>query len=309
MTFLLTFLLSLIGTKIAIPLLRALRVMDNPNARSNHKAPVPRGGGVALVISSLIFLGLAGIDLKIILTGVMLAIISFIDDMRGLSARIRLLAQLLAVILAISSLHIRIFPEFIPLFIEWGFVALAWIWFINLTNFMDGIDGITSMQVVMMCIGISLVNVDLGNYALIIVAATLGFFYFNRPPAKVFMGDVGSVTLGFLMGYLLLSLAANGAWASALIIPAYYLSDATITLVKRVLKGEKVWQAHSQHAYQQAVRNGQSHAQVVGKITLLNAVLLALAVIANINLPFAIASVVLAYMASFCFIRRLTQTP
>jgi UDP-N-acetylmuramyl pentapeptide phosphotransferase/UDP-N-acetylglucosamine-1-phosphate transferase len=102
----------------------------------------------------------------------------------------------------------------------------------------------------------------------------------NWAPAKLFLGDVGSVPLGYLLGWLLLIAAINGAWAPALILPLYYLADATITLLKRAVRGAKVWQAHREHFYQRAVRGGASHARVAGLVLTCNAVLIVLAVLA-----------------------------
>jgi UDP-N-acetylmuramyl pentapeptide phosphotransferase/UDP-N-acetylglucosamine-1-phosphate transferase len=141
----------------------------------------------------------------------------------------------------------------------------------------------------------------------IVAAAALGFYGFNRSPAKLFMGDVGSITLGFLTGYLLLELAIGGQWTSALILPAYYLSDATTTLCKRLWRGEKVWQAHSQHAYQQAVRAGFSHSEVVNKISGLNMVLVVLAMAATVSMMADVAMLVLAYGLTACLIRHFNH--
>jgi len=117
---------------------------------------------------------------------------------------------------------------------------------------------------------------DLG---LTLAAAALGFLVWNWPPAKIFLGDVGSVPLGFLLGWLLLKLAAGGDWAAALILPLYYLADATITLARRAIRGERVWRAHRQHYYQRAVQGGRSHARVSAGIGATNLMLVALAVL------------------------------
>ena len=117
-------------------------------------------------------------------------------------------------------------------------------------------------------------------FALLIVAACAGFVVWNWHPAKIFLGDIGSVPLGFLLGWLLLALAARGPWEAALILPLYYLADATLTLLRRGARGEKVWQAHREHFYQQAVQNGRSHARVSLAIAGANAGLLLLALLA-----------------------------
>jgi UDP-N-acetylmuramyl pentapeptide phosphotransferase/UDP-N-acetylglucosamine-1-phosphate transferase len=113
--------------------------------------------------------------------------------------------------------------------------------------------------------------------AVVMVAAALGFLVWNWHPAKIFLGDSGSVPLGYLLGWLLLSAASHGHWAAALILPAYYLTDASITLVRRALRGERLWEAHRQHFYQKAVQGGAGHARVASLILLANAILVLLA--------------------------------
>jgi UDP-N-acetylmuramyl pentapeptide phosphotransferase/UDP-N-acetylglucosamine-1-phosphate transferase len=171
--------------------------------------------------------------------------------------------------------------------------GLAWIWFINLFNFMDGIDGIAGVEAA--CIGAGLFVVlqglgspaGLGLIALATAGAALGFLWWNWQPARIFLGDVGSVPLGYLLGWLLLSAAAAGAWAPALILPLYYLADASLTLVRRLLRGERIWHAHRQHAYQRAVQGGMSHAQTVRIIAAGNLALIGLAVVAGGGWPMA----------------------
>lgn len=297
---------------MALALLRRFAVMDTPNARSNHKVPVPRGGGVAMVVSALLVLACYGVDRHVIMAAALLAAVSLADDIKGLPVHWRLSVQLIAVLFALSGLHVRLFPGLMPELIEWGIIIAGWIWFINLTNFMDGIDGITSMQTISVMVGICLlVSVEptlpawLAASAGIIAAATLGFYWFNRMPAKLFMGDVGSVTLGFLTFFLLLGLAAHSAFIPALILPAYYVSDATVTLARRLVRGEKVWQAHSEHAYQQAVRKGLSHSQVVCRISGLNMLLIILSLCATHSAVAAILMLIIAYAVTACMIRHL----
>ncbi len=303
---------SAVGTWLILPVLKR-HVMDMPNARSNHKEPVPRGGGIAMISAALIGLIAAGIPLSVVAAAVLLVAVSFADDMRDMPVGVRLLAQVVAVSLAVHTLPGRIFPA-VPQMLEWVIVAPAWIWFINLTNFMDGIDGISAMQAIMIAAGIWLLHrlspcmsPELALEAGVMAAAALGFYLFNRSPAKIFLGDVGSIPLGFLMGYLLLSLAAQGYLLSALILPAYYLSDATLTLARRLLRGQKVWQAHSEHAYQQAARRGLTHSQVVARITWLNLVLIALAMCAALSMMAGVLSLIAAYGLTFWLIRYFTH--
>ena len=162
--------------------------------------------------------------------------------------------------------------------------CLPGVWFINLYNFMDGIDGITGVETAAIGLGVALLALvgatpDLAAAAAI-AAAGLGFLVWNWHPARIFMGDAGSVPLGFLLGWLLLALAARGAWAPALILPGYYLADATLTLIARTLAGERIWQAHRRHFYQRAVRGGASHAAVVLRVAAADILLIVLAVAA-----------------------------
>ncbi len=306
---------SLAGTAVAIPMLKRAQVLDMPSARSNHAAPTPRGGGAAMVLSALLFCVAAGLSLAVALAAALLAAVSFADDLRPLPASVRLLAQALAVTGALyaSPPHML---QGLPASLEVILVALAWIWYMNLTNFMDGIDGITAVETMSVGLGIALLGVAkpelppvLAHAALVIAAAAFGFYAFNRAPAKVFMGDVGSVTLGFLLGYLLLGLAARGLWPAALILPAYYLCDATFTLLKRLLRREPVWQAHSQHAYQQAVRKGMGHAAVVGRIALLNAALVVLALVSCRSMMAGMLALATAYFLTACLLYRFHALP
>ncbi len=275
--------------------LRHADVLDRPNERSSHIAPTPRGGGIAILVAG--FLGVAVTGLSIpwpIIAGIAwLAIISVLDDLRGVSIIIRLLAQAAIVTVCLTSVGGFIANIGVVLFVG---VVVVWIWFINLYNFMDGIDGITGVETISICLGMALVMHVSGHapvdsrLPLIIAAATAGFMFWNWHPAKIFMGDVGSIPLGFIVGWMLLELAAAGQWAAALILPAYYLADATITLVHRGLRGEKVWRAHKEHFYQRAHQRGLSHADVSLRILFANALLIGLAIVASLGHPiFALA--------------------
>jgi len=151
---------------------------------------------------------------------------------------------------------------------------------------MDGIDGIAGVEAIGIGIGIYAIGVVFmpaaAGYgqALAVAAAMAGFLLWNWHPARIFLGDVGSIPLGFLLGWLLLDLAARGLWQAALILPLYYLADASLTLVRRLLRGAVIWRAHREHCYQIAVQRGRSHATVARAIALANAVLVGLAFIA-----------------------------
>ncbi len=304
------FLVSLGGTRLALWLLRRHQVMDKPNARSNHTLPTPRGGGVAVIaamISGAAVLWLLGYDIQPgipLLYGIaLLTPISFYDDIKGASIRWRFLCQLLAVSITLSLFPLPglLFGGALPAFLERVIAALGLLWFINLYNFMDGIDGITGSETAAISIGVALVALAAGLpsflslYPLIIVASILGFLVWNWHPARIFIGDVGSVTLGYVTGWLLLQLAAAGYLAAALILPAYYLTDSSVTLIKRMIRGERFWESHSQHFYQQAVRSGYNHAQVTRGITYINIILIITALISTHGGGYALASLTIAY--------------
>ena len=179
-----------------------------------------------------------------------------------------------------------VFQGLLPPLLDRLAAGLLWLWFVNLFNFMDGIDGIAGVEAGSLGIGLVLVGAVAAwpgaNLALpaLLAAASLGFLVWNWAPAKLFLGDVGSVPLGYLLGWLLLVAAMNGAWAPALILPLYYLADATITLIKRAARGSRVWRAHREHFYQRAVQGGASHGRVAAQVLTCNAVLIVLAVLA-----------------------------
>jgi UDP-N-acetylmuramyl pentapeptide phosphotransferase/UDP-N-acetylglucosamine-1-phosphate transferase len=287
------FLLAWFATSRVTRWLVANAILDHPNQRSSHAAPTPRGGGIGFLaglVPAWAVLALAGPAalrpalLAVLAGGIGLAVVSFMDDRRGLPVIVRLGAQLAAVSLGLAALpdDQLIAQGQLPLWADRLASGLAWLWFVNLVNFMDGIDGISGVEAVAIGLGAALVGWATGAGAplglgLTLAAAAGAFLCFNWHPAKVFLGDVGSVPLGYLGGWLLLALAAGGAWAAALILPAYYLADATVTLLRRLARGERIWQAHRQHYYQAAVRQGMSHAAVARRVALLNAALVGLA--------------------------------
>jgi UDP-N-acetylmuramyl pentapeptide phosphotransferase/UDP-N-acetylglucosamine-1-phosphate transferase len=264
---------TVILTRIALAWLRHRQVLDLPNERSSHTMPTPRGGGLGL--TPVIACVLALFHQPALAAGALaLMALSWVDDRRGLPPGPRFAAHALVVAGAMIALgDTAILP--LPLWLDRLLVGLGWLWFVNLFNFMDGIDGISGVECAGIGLGIALIGgPDLGVPALAVAAAGAGFLVWNWHPAKLFLGDSGSVPLGLVLGGLLAALAAQGQLAAALILPAYYIADATITLLWRLKDGEKVWQAHRRHFYQRAVRGGQSHARVSGAVAAVNAVLI-----------------------------------
>jgi UDP-N-acetylmuramyl pentapeptide phosphotransferase/UDP-N-acetylglucosamine-1-phosphate transferase len=284
-----TGLLAAFATGALIPILRRSGVLDRPNERSSHHVPTPRGGGIAVVGSVLLAwailarAGWAAPALAISLGAAGLAVVSWIDDLRGLPAWLRLLVQGAAVAVGLFAL-----PGAQDLAADWpraaGYLAatgLVWLWWINLFNFMDGIDGIAGSEAAAIGIGLLLfatagtgADPALALLAAAVLGAALGFLVWNWSPARIFLGDVGSAPLGYLLGFLLLDVALRGYWRVALIVPLYFFADATITLARRLVRGERIWQPHRQHFYQQAVRRGLGHAAVVKRVIAADLVLI-----------------------------------
>jgi UDP-N-acetylmuramyl pentapeptide phosphotransferase/UDP-N-acetylglucosamine-1-phosphate transferase len=282
-----------------IVLLRPLLIryaLARPNARSSHKIPTPQGGGIAVIAATLVvgtvalasagqLQGLLSVWAGVAGSSILLAVVGAADDIRPLPELVRLVSQALAVaiVVTVTSVKARILPEAVPLWLELGLAVLAGLWFVNLVNFMDGIDWITVAEMVPIVAALLVFGVaGVGPSELILPAAALlgallGFAPFNKPVARLFLGDVGSLPIGLLVAWMLYLLAVDGGLAAALLLPLYYLADATITLLRRLARGEKVWEAHRTHFYQQATDNGFSAMDVAAHVFGLNLALAALA--------------------------------
>jgi len=293
-------LIAVAATAAARAALLRFRVLDRPNARSAHQAPVPRGGGIGpLAAIAVVWLAIAGpapadLDAPVILAfALALAILSFLDDLRGLSAAIRFAAQALAVALGLATLppDLLVLQGWLPFVADRVLAGLAWLWFVNLYNFMDGSDGLAGVETVSIGVGVAVVAVVAGHggplplYAVAAAGAGAGFLVWNWHPARIFLGDVGSIPLGYLLGWLLLMLACWGEWEAALILPLFFTADATLTLLDRARRGERVWEAHARHFYQRAVRRGLGHARVARGAIAANLVLLLLAAASAASTP------------------------
>jgi UDP-N-acetylmuramyl pentapeptide phosphotransferase/UDP-N-acetylglucosamine-1-phosphate transferase len=272
--------------------------LAQPNARSSHRAPTPQGGGIAVVGATLVVawgaIALfspslqndAGRVLALTAMTAMLAVVGAIDDVRTLPATARLALQCIAVMVVLATLphDVRALPQ-VPWWIERTALLFVGVWFVNLVNFMDGIDWMTVAEVVPVSGALVLLGLS-GTMALMpsliaaaLLGAMIGFAPFNKPVAKIFLGDVGSLPIGLLLGWLLLELAGSGHLAAALILPLYYLLDATITLMRRIGRGERFWQAHRGHFYQRATDNGFSVPTIIGHVVAINLALAALAIV------------------------------
>jgi UDP-N-acetylmuramyl pentapeptide phosphotransferase/UDP-N-acetylglucosamine-1-phosphate transferase len=273
-----------------------------PNARSSHKLPTPQGGGIAVIGATVLVSGgvlffsrTAGasiLPLVVILAAVLLiAAVGAMADRRPITAAPRLVLQSFAVTAVLATLppELRLLPV-LPWWSERILLLIGTLWFVNLVNFMDGLDWMTVAEVVP--ITAALAAIGLLGYlpwqdAVISVAlcgAMLGFAFFNRPVAKLFLGDVGSLPIGLLLAWLLIVLVDSGGRAAAILLPLYYLADSTITLLRRAANREPVWQAHRSHFYQRATDRGFRVTDVVARVFAVNLALAALA-LATILLP------------------------
>lgn len=268
----------------------AKSLMDIPNERSSHAVPTPRGGGGAIVVSFALALpvlygsGLLELNLlcSMLGSGLLVALIGFADDRGHIAARWRLLSHFVAAIWALWWMGGVAPVSMFGLEIHLGWVgsvlaAIYLVWMLNLYNFMDGIDGIASVQAVFVCLAGCLVSLMAGSQSVLWVSlflssAVAGFLLWNFPPARIFMGDVGSGFLGMILGVLSLYAAwENSAllW-SWLILLAVFIVDSTVTLLRRLVRGEKIYQAHRSHAYQYAARHFASHKIVTLGVTCIN---------------------------------------
>src|SRR5450830_912859 len=265
-------------------------LIDVPNARSSHTVPTPRGGGVAIVLSFLLLVPLLSIfsllpwasAWGLIGAGAGVAVLGFLDDHGHIAARWRLLGHFSAAVWALFWLG-----GIPPLTIMGVVFDMGWIgvllslfylvWMLNLYNFMDGIDGLASVEAIAVCLSASLIYVLMGfsslAWAPLLLSFTVaGFLYWNFPPAKIFMGDAGSGFLGVTLG--ILSLYA--AWTNPLFLWAWlillgvFIVDASFTLIRRLLRGDKVYEAHRSHAYQYASRQYRGHFPVTVAVSLIN---------------------------------------
>ena len=273
---------------------------DVPNERSSHSVPTPRGGGLAVV--AVVLPGLAAATLLGWLPlregialgggGLMVAFIGWMDDCYNLPARPRLLVHTLAAVWTVAWLGgfpaLQVSGGSMPLgVVGWVLAVLGIVWTVNFYNFMDGIDGIAGGEAVVVGLGGGLLLLAAGatglaGVAFLIAAASAGFLAWNWAPARIFMGDVGSGVLGFLFSAMAVASENRGAvpmlvWV---LLMGVFVVDATLTLARRALDGDAVFNAHKKHAYQRAVQAGLSHARVTSMVLAMGAGLAALGYLA-----------------------------
>jgi len=300
------------GLLLALIPLLARYALAKPNARSSHKVPTPQGGGIAVVAAVIVVVAGAAVlcgarldhplNLAVVIAAAAgLAAVGAIDDLRPMQALPRLLLQTVASIAVVATLppEIQIAPA-MPWWFDRTVLVVGCVWIVNVVNFMDGIDWMTVAEIVPVTAGlaafglIDALPISATIAAVALCGAIVGFAPLNRPIARLFLGDVGSLPIGLLLGWMLILLAARGHLAAAILLPLYYLADATTTLLLRLAKGEQITQAHRSHFYQKALDGGFSVYQIVNRVFLLNIVLAVLAFlsIAERSLKMQIASLV-----------------
>ena len=280
-------------TAIALRYAQRSQILDVPNARSSHDSPTPRGGGIGFVLVLILALVLIasysitdlGLTLYWLLGIILVAGIGWLDDHFSMPNRVRLLVQLFGTILFVASLG-----EVSPIHWETGFfqkclavvfIGLYLIWLTNLYNFMDGIDGLAATQGICTALAAAFFfalggQSDLSYLGCVTAAAMMAFLVFNWPPAKIFMGDVGSYALGFLFGCFAIigEVTESVSLWVWIILLGVFIFDATFTLFHRMIKGERWYAAHCQHAYQRLIQMGWSHRDVVLSVLVVNVLIL-----------------------------------
>lgn len=261
-------------------------LLDVPNPRSLHRVPTPRGGGLGVVVAFLAAVAAVALlerdwwPAGAALAGVTLALgtLGWVDDHHDLAQAPRLVAQIAVAVAAVALIgpirELRLGEYVFPLaWLAWPATLLWLVGLTNFYNFMDGIDGIAGGQAVLAAGTLAVWftacgRADLALLCLGLAGAALGFLTWNWPPARIFMGDVGSVTLGALFGLLaVIGVVQCGLpWSAFVILLGIFLADATLTLLRRMLAGEAWFRPHHSHFYQRAVRTGLSHRQVTGAV-------------------------------------------
>jgi UDP-N-acetylmuramyl pentapeptide phosphotransferase/UDP-N-acetylglucosamine-1-phosphate transferase len=314
---LLSFITASVITGRLIPFLRKRAMWDIPNDRSSHSTPTPRGGGIGILAGLTVggcvahVLGFPVMNWHL-LTGIaLIVVVGFVDDRKGLSGAIRLLSQVVAALIVLyGTTGLQQFPLPQPLNFDLGALGIptAMLWIVavtNIYNFLDGIDGYAGLQGIIAGLAIALLSEGTGGtlLGLSIAGSCLGFVLYNWHPAKVFMGDVGSATLGFLLAALPFQSDFRPGSGSVFVVAMclwFFLADGVFTIVRRLMNGERIWAAHRSHIYQRLVQTGLRHDQVALRVMNVGAILSGLAVfLSRSTEPAAMWIVFVAAILSF----------
>jgi Fuc2NAc and GlcNAc transferase len=318
MTVLVTAVLSVLLCGAYLRFARTRQILDIPNERSSHVLATPSGGGIALMLAFSCGLLLAAWEkgawsqsfIILSASALVLTVVGFIDDVRGLSMRLRLLIySLVCITVSIFLLQSVQAGNILSGLALLAFVSLTVLWSLNLYNFMDGIDGFAALQTALACCGAALLCLgsgyesDYSLFCLVLAAAHFGFLVWNFPPARLFMGDTGSVPTGFLLGGLVIIGGVQGqinplCW---IVLLAVFITDASWTLVWRIVTGQRFTEPHRMHAYQRLSRHWSSHFKVDMLLLVINALWLFPIALALRTWPdYALFMVILAYLPLLC---------
>ena len=289
--------LSFSLTKIIQVIAQKKKIIDIPNYRSSHDTPTPRGGGLAIACIWYSLISLLFITNRIednlyfaLISGIVISIVSLIDDLRDVPPYIRITAQFMSVSVSLfflgglETVDLGFAVYSVPWFLN-IVVLCAWIWCINLFNFMDGIDGYLGMEGIFIFLSLFLFT---GDYLLLLlVPIILGFLFLNWPKAKIFSGDTGSTLIGF--SFMVFAIYYQNSRKISIIVPlilnGLFWMDATITLLRRLMNNEKLILAHNKHAYQRLVRGGYTHLKVLTIGTVINLFIIAITLLFHFYLP------------------------
>ena len=293
------FLITAVGSFVlCFPVHRLLlrwNMIDRPNERSSHSRPTARGGGIA-VLMAVMFVGTFAVNATwsialIALAGLVLAVVSFIDDLKSLRQLLRFAVQASAAVIALYALGFGGGTGLSPVSTI-GIAVIGFLWitgYTNAFNFMDGINGLAGMQVVTTSIGTALVGIAAGGtldhpaiiLSLVLAGAGIGFLPHNFPRARMFLGDVGSAPLGFLLAVFAFWLARDLGWwllGAFGLLHANFVLDTTVTLARRIWRGDRWFESHREHFFQRLVRAGKSHVFVTGWESVLQIIVLIIVV-------------------------------
>jgi Fuc2NAc and GlcNAc transferase len=296
-------------------------MFDIPNERSLHDIPTPKGGGIAITltwyagITILFFTGIIERSLYLaLLSGIMLAFVSLIDDIKGLKPVFRLIVHFLTAILAfyfLKGLRPLVIPGFNINynFIIYPFAIIGMVWFINLFNFMDGVDGFASVEVI--TISCVLFVMSWNIITILLIICVTGFLCWNWPKAKIFMGDVGSTQLGFIL--VVLGIYFHNTLEFSILnwmmLTSPFWFDATLTLIRRMRNKEKLSEAHRKHVYQRIVQAGFSHEKVNFFLILINLFIIMLIIfyreVKILQIPIFVFSLLIFYLITKAVDRRI----
>ena len=331
------------GILLAVPWLEKYNCYAVRNASSNHTGRVLHGAGlvvVAVMVVSLLSAKLLNLFFSSEVDGILLyrfanpdsatlsfsflailfflCLCSFIDDLKPKSVVYRLSLQVVAAGFVTTLIPGEVLLGYAPYALDKLFALVFVVTFANFLNFIDGCDGMCGTQVLAVCVGLVAVslsatdlsfNASVGFSALVLGAVITGFLLLNWQPAKIFLGDAGSIPIGFFLAVLLLLASSHGYWEVAVILPLYIYCDAGITLLKRILRRENFWQPHKKHFYKIAIAQGRSHRQIVRATALVDACLVGLALYAlrddRILYDLAVIAVALTLVATLlCWMTR-----